>query len=395
MTLITTNDALTDLCGRLKKAPYLTVDTEFMRESTFWPKLCLVQVASPDEAVAIDPLAKGLDLGPLYTLLADKKILKVFHAARQDIEIFFHQSGKIPSPLFDTQVAAMVCGFGDSVGYETLVNKLAHARVDKSSRFTDWSRRPLTERQLKYAISDVTHLRPIYEKLAMQLAENGRAGWLDEEMAVLLDPATYDLHPERAWRRIKVRSTNPRLLGILKEVAAWREDAAQRRDQPRNRVVRDEALMEIAAHPPKSPDDLNRVRGIPRGFANGALGKGLLAAAVRGTELPEDALPRVEKPEAVPKSVGPLVELLKVLLKMKCAEQDVAQKLVASTADLEKIAQDDHAPVAALRGWRHEIFGSHALALKHGKLGLAADGRAVKLVTLEPGSRSAKVKETA
>lgn len=386
MTLITTTEDLDAFCRRMKGSGYITIDTEFMREKTFWPKLCLVQIAGEEEAAAVDPLADGIDLAPLFDLLADPDVLKVFHAARQDVEIFHHLTGRIPAPLFDTQVAAMVCGFGESVGYETLIAKLAGARVDKSSRFTDWSNRPLTERQLTYALSDVTHLRPAYEKLRKRLAKTGRAHWLDEEIAVLTDPATYQVEPEEAWRRLKVRSDKPRFLAILRELAAWREREAQRKDVPRSRVLRDEALLEIASHAPATVDDLARTRGLGRSVAEGRWGQELLAAVQRGRDLPPGEGPSVEPRVEPPPGLAPIVELLRVLLKMKCEEQQVATKLVANAGDLEAIAADDEAPVPALRGWRRELFGEDALALKHGRLALAIRDKRVRIVPVPPAA---------
>jgi ribonuclease D len=382
MTVIENSAELANLCRRLGEASYITVDTEFMREKTFWPRLCLVQLGGPDECAALDPLAEGIDLGPLFELMADPGTLKVFHAARQDIEIFYILTGQVPRPLFDTQVAAMVCGFGDSVGYETLATKLAGARIDKSSRFTDWARRPLTERQVEYALSDVSHLRVVYEKLAAELEKTGRTSWLEEEMAVLTAPATYAGHPENAWRRLKPRSTKPRFLGVLREVAEWRERQAQDRDVPRQRILRDEALMEIAAHSPGNAAELTRIRGMSQGLANGKSGTALLDAVARGLALDEASLPRLEKPRPPPPGTKPLVELLKVLLKMKCEAHHVAGKLVASSADLERIAADDGAEVRALHGWRREIFGADALELKRGRLALAAANGGVKLVRI-------------
>lgn len=389
MPVISTTDDLAAFCARLGTAPFITVDTEFMRESTFWPRLCLVQVAGPDEARAVDPQAPGIDLAPLHELLRKRDVLKVFHAARQDLEIFYHLMREVPAPLFDTQIAAMVCGYGEQVGYETLANQLANVAIDKSSRFTDWSRRPLTERQIDYALSDVTHLRKIYRKLAASLAKSGREAWLAEELAILTDPATYNLDPAGAWKRIRTRSTNPRFLGILKEIAAWRETEAQNRDIPRGRIVRDEALLEIAAHPPTNPEELARVRGLSRGLAEGRTGQALLAAIARGLALPQTELPKVPKEQPLPKGIGPLVELLRVLLKLKCDEHDVAQKLVASAADLEMIAAFDEADVPALHGWRRDIFGAAALDLKHGRLALAAEGRRIRLITLGQPAQAA------
>ena len=382
MTIIATTDALAAACRELAELPYLTVDTEFMRESTFWPKLCLVQIAGDRNTAIIDPLAPGIRLDPLLELMRAPDTLKVFHAARQDVEIFFHLGGVIPAPLFDTQIAAMVCGFGDSVSYETLAARLAQARLDKTARFTNWARRPLSARQLSYARDDVVHLRTVYEKLKRRLAASERAGWLDEEMAVLCDPATYAIQRDEAWRRIKTRATEPRLLAVLQEVAAWREDEAQTRNTPRNWVAKDEALIEIAGDPPRDEAGLKRIRALPRGFGpHGAAG--LLAAVSRGLDRPEDDLPRIERARSLPRGLGPLIDLLKVLLKTKCEASEVAQKLVASTADLERIAADDHADVAALNGWRRELFGRDALALKHGKLALAAGNREVKVIRLD------------
>ncbi|ACI98944.1 ribonuclease D [Rhodospirillum centenum] len=382
MMLITTTADLAAFVTRLKGAEYVTVDTEFMREKTYWPQLCLVQVAGPDEAAAIDPLAEGMDLTPLFELLHDPGVLKVFHAARQDVEIFVHLTGAVPAPLFDTQIAAMVCGFGDSVGYETLITKLTSARIDKSSRFTDWSQRPLTERQLSYALSDVTHLRPAYEKLRRRLAKTGREHWLDEENVILADPATYRVDPEEAWRRLKVRTEKPRFLAVLKEVAAWREREAQRKDIPRNRVLRDEAIVEIAAHAPTTVEDLARTRGLGASLAQGRYGTEVLAAIQTALALPPDQLPRPDPRNDMPPGIAPTVELLRVLLKMVCDANDVASKLVANVSDLEAIAADDEADVPALKGWRRELFGEPALKLKHGRLALAIEKRKVKLVDI-------------
>jgi ribonuclease D len=382
MTVITTTEALDAACKRLSREVYITVDTEFIRESTFWPQLCLFQMASRDEALAVDPLADGIDLTSLFELMADETTLKVFHAGRQDIEILYNLAGAVPHPIFDTQLAAMVCGFGDSVGYETLVTTLLKKQLDKASRFTDWARRPLTDRQLSYALDDVIYLHDIYEKLRDQLEETNRAHWLDREMELLAAPATYDVPLEDAWKRIKARSNDPRFLGILQEVAGWRENEARTRDMPRNRVLRDESLLEIAAHPPKRPEDLNRMRSISQGFSQSRSGKSLLEAVERGKNRPEDTLPRVPRKKSLPRGIGPLVDLLKVLLKMKCETFDVAQKLIANVADLERIAADDYDDVPAMTGWRFEVFGEDALKLKNGELALAAKGRKIDLVRL-------------
>ena len=386
MTVITDTQALAEFCARQHGADFIAVDTEFMRERTYWPILCLVQVAGPQEAVAVDALAPGIDLAPLLALMADEDILKVFHAARQDIEIFFNLSGSVPLPLFDTQIAAMVCGFGDAVSYQTLVGKLARAPLDKSSRFTDWSHRPLTERQIHYALGDVVHLRTVYEKLLQLLAANGRAAWFAEEMAVLCEPTTYRTNPSDAWRRFRLRGrVDPRFFGILREVAAWREAAAQQRDLPRGRIIKDEAVLEIAAHAPKTIEALSRTRSLGKGVAEGKLGGEILEAVRRGLADSDNFEPPAPgRAEAAP-GLGPLVELLRVLLKHRCEAHQVAQKLLASVDDLEAIAADDHSPVPALSGWRYEIFGKDAIAVKHGRLALTVRDNRIALV--EPAQR--------
>ncbi len=389
MTLIADTDALAAFCGRLALSSYITVDTEFMRDRTYYPQLCLVQLAGDETAAAIDALAPGLDLAPLMALMERRDILKVFHAGRQDLEIFYLLAGRVPAPMFDTQVAAMVCGFGESVGYDTLVAKLTGAHIDKSSRFTDWSLRPLTERQIKYAISDVTHLRTVYEKLERRLRHSERAHWLEEEMAVLADPATYRTAPEEAWLRLKTRSTNRRFLVVLKALAAWREREAQRRNVPRNRIIRDEALTEIAAHHPTTTAELARTRGLSRGFAEGRMGEAILAVVAEALALPEVEWPVPPPRIELPRDMGAVVELLKVLLKIQCDAHHVAAKLVASSADIELIAADDAAPVPALKGWRREIFGAAALKLKRGELALGLEGKALKLIERDAASAPA------
>jgi ribonuclease D len=390
MTPISKTAELAAFCDRQAGADFIALDTEFMRDTTYWPKLCLVQLGGPEEAVAIDTLADGIDLAPLYQLLADESLLKVLHSGRQDLEIFFHQTGKLPKPIFDSQVAAMVCGFGDSVAYQTLARELAGARVDKTSRFADWSHRPLTQRQIDYALADVIHLRPIYRKLKQKLRHNGREAWLGQEMDILTDPETYRLTPQDAWRRLKPRSHDRRFLAVVQSVAAWREQEAQRRDVPRNRVLRDEQLMDIAAHRPKSAELLGRTRGLSLDFAQGRLGTGILAAVEEGLEVPEDQRPVPVKRPELNGDPGPLVELLKVLLKLRCREHHVAQKLVANTADLEQLALDDEAPISALQGWRREIFGEAALALKRGELALGADGNEIAVIDLTPSAAPRK-----
>jgi ribonuclease D len=389
MNLIADSAELRAFCARLTKADYITVDTEFLRDSTYWPKLCLLQLAGPEEhdVAAIDPLAEGLDMAPVFALFDDPAIVKVLHSARQDMEIFFHMTGRLPAPIFDTQVAAMVCGFGESVGYDTLARKLTGAQIDKSSRFTDWSRRPLAERQLTYALADVTYLRKIYQKLARRLDKSGRASWVDEEMAILTSPETYRLEPEEAWRRLKTRSNDRRYLAVLQALATWREVEAQQRDVPRGRVLRDEQLFDIAAHHPTSEEELARSRGISRDLARGRIGKAIMETVAAALALPDSALPKPPPKQQSVNGIGPLMDLLKVMLKLRCEEHDVAQKLIASSADLEQIALSDEADVLALRGWRFDIFGRDALALKHGNVALSASGSKVRVVPVAPAER--------
>lgn len=378
MSVITDSAALAELCQHLERQDFITVDTEFLRDATFWPRLCLVQVGADDGAWAIDPLAADMELAPLWALLVDAPVPKVFHAARQDVEIVVRATSKVPIPLFDTQIAAMVCGFGDQVGYERLVYELARKRLDKSSRFTDWSRRPLTDKQIRYALDDVIYLRTVYEALRDQLAKNGRSGWMQEELSTLTDPATYLAEPEDAWRRIRTRSTDPRFLAVLREVATWREVEARSRDVPRTRLLRDEAMLEVAAQAPKTLEALDRLRGVPKGLAGGRVGKAVVEAVNRALALDPGDRPKVAGRPAVPTNTGPTVELLRVLLKMCCEDAGVAQRLVASGDDLERLAADDEADIPALHGWRREVFGHHALDLKHGRTALTLkDGQVV------------------
>jgi ribonuclease D len=370
MDLIATTAALTAACSRLARHPFVTVDTEFMRETTYYPKLCLIQMATPEEGVLVDPLAPGIDLKPFIELMANEQVLKVFHSARQDLEIVWNMGGIVPHPLFDTQVAAMVCGYGDSVSYEQLVNDLAKARIDKSSRFTDWSRRPLSEAQLAYALSDVTHLIPVYEALERQLQENGRHGWLDEEMAVLTSPETYRAEPENAWRRLAGRMGKPREIAVLMEVAAWREREAQARDVPRGRVLKDEAAIDLAVSAPRSVEALGRLRSIPNGFERSKPAQDILAAVERGLARDPKTVPVAERTRRG-QSAGAIVELLKVLLKAVAEEERVAPKIIATVDDLEAITESDTADVPPLHGWRRQLFGDKALALKRGELGLS------------------------
>lgn len=378
--LITETDALAALCARLRTEAFVTVDTEFMRERTYWPELCLVQLAGENEVAEVDTLAPGLDLAPLGELLADPAVTKVFHAARQDVEIFLLKFGAVPTPLFDTQVAAMVAGYGDQVSYDALCRSLAGAQIDKAHRFSDWSARPLSAAQLAYAAADVTHLRKIYTALDAKLRREGRLAWVAEEMGALAEPATYRLDPDQAWERLRPRTGNRRFLGVLKCVAAWREREAQRINIPRQRLVKDETLLEIAATTPETVADLARARGISEGFAKGRSGAGLLAAVKAGKELPDDALPEAPKDRPGPPASPALVALLKVLLAAKSEEHHVAPRLLASSDDLDRLAAGDGAEVAALHGWRREVFGEAALALKAGRLALGVDGKRVKLI---------------
>ena len=387
---ITETDDLALFCDRQRRAEYITVDTEFIRDHTFWPKLCLLQVAGPEDARVIDPLAPALELTPLFDLLSNSQVLKVFHAGRQDLEIFFYLTGQVPSPIFDTQVAAMVCGFGDQASYEKLVSQLAGAKIDKASRFTDWARRPLTEKQLTYALADVTHLRRVHERLMQRLQETGRAHWLEEEMAVLTDPAIYRVDPEDAWLRVKKRNGNARFLAVLKELAAWREREAQARDVPRGRILRDEVLVSIAGHEPVAMSDLEHMRGLPKRFLEDSRGTEILAAVSRALAIPKRDLPKVPERKSLPPGIGPLTDLLKVLLKRACEDHHVAPKLVASTDDLERIAASDDADVRALHGWRREIFGEQVLAFKQGRLAITVKGNRIELTTTSGKAAKAK-----
>ena len=385
MSVITDNGEVAALCKRLAQAEYITVDTEFMRERTYWSQLCLIQLAGPDEAAAIDPLAPGIDLSPVLDLMANEKVLKVFHAARQDLEIFHHMTGAVPHPVFDTQVAAMVCGFGDQVSYEILARKLAGASIDKDSRFTDWARRPLTDKQVTYALADVTHLRKAYEKIRAMLEKNGRAAWIEEEMAVLASPATYLTEAGDAWQRIKIKGRKPRIMAVLRELAAWREETAQKRDVPRQRVVKDDALAQIAIQQPASPEDLERVRLVPHGFSRSEDGKAIVEAVKRGLAVPKEELPPVEYGTGKPENQAPaaLVDLLKVLVRARCEAEGIAPRLVANMAEVERFASDDADPDNPLRhGWRYDLFGRDAERLKRGELALAPVGDNLKLIEI-------------
>ncbi len=372
MDLITTTSELSAVCSRLKRHPFVTIDTEFLRETTYYPILCVAQLASPDEAVVIDAMASGIDLAPFFDLMADEKVLKVFHAARQDIEIVWHRARMVPHPIFDTQVAAMVLGYGDSISYDQLVQRITGDVLDKSHRFTDWARRPLSEAQVTYAVSDVTHLRDVYHALAADLKRRGRADWLADEMAVLTSPETYRAEPDRAWMRLRTRVRKPKELGVLIEVAAWREREAQERDVPRGRIVKDDAIGDIVVQAPTTPERLASLRSLPKGFERSKLGEGIIDAVKRGLARDPKTLPQIERAKSAPNGAA-TVELMKVLLRMTAERHGVAAKIIATVDDLESIAADDAAEVPALSGWRRELFGEKALALKHGRLSLAIE----------------------
>jgi ribonuclease D len=380
MDLVTSSLDLAAVCDRLSRHPYVTVDTEFLRETTFWPKLCVVQMAGPDEATIIDALAPGIDLSPLYKLMTNERVMKVFHAARQDIEIFWNLAKTIPAPMFDTQVAAMVLAYGDSISYDQLVQRITGDAIDKSSRFTDWSRRPLSPAQMIYAISDVTHLREVYLKLATDLEKQGRTTWVSEEMKVLTSSDTYEQKPENAWQRLKARVKKPRELAVLIEVATWREREAQLRDVPRSRVIKDEAITEIAHQQPRTPEALANLRALPKGFERSKGGEAILSAVEKALERDPQTLPRLARDKPLSNGASATVELLKVLLRMVSEQNGVAVKVIATVDDLQKIAVDDDADVPALHGWRRVIFGEQALKLKRGEIALAFEkGRVIAI----------------
>jgi ribonuclease D len=382
MQPITTTSELAAACRRMAAHPFVTIDTEFLRETTYYPLLCIAQMASPDEAAVIDALAPGIDLAPFYSLLADEKVMKVFHAARQDIEIMWHGAKLIPHPIFDTQVAAMVLGYGDSISYDQLVQRITGDSLDKSHRFTDWTRRPLSDAQVSYAISDVTHLRDVYLALLADLERRGRTDWVQEEMRVLTSPDTYRMEPENAWQRLKTRVRKPKELAVLIEVAAWREREAQSRDVPRSRVLKDDVIADIAVQAPTSPEKLGHLRSLPKGFERSRWSEAIIAAVQRGLARDPKTLPHPLRMQP-PANGAAVVELLKVLLRMISERHHVAAKVIATVDDLERIAADDAAEVPALSGWRRELFGDKALALKHGDLALAIDRGKVAAVPRE------------
>jgi ribonuclease D len=377
MKPITTTVELAKVCAHMAQHPFVTVDTEFLRETTYYPLLCVAQMASPDEAVVVDTLSKELDLSPFFDLMNDEKVVKVFHAARQDIEIVWNMAKKIPHPIFDTQVAAMVLGYGDSISYDQLVQRITGDTLDKSNRFTDWTRRPLTEAQLVYAVADVTHLRDVYRKLSADIAARGRTEWVEAEMNILTSPETYRMDPDSAWERLKSRVRKPTELAVLIEVAAWREREAQTRDVPRGRVLKDDVLGDIAVQAPITVERLGNLRSLPKGFERSRWGDAIVAAVQRGLDRDPKTLPHLERFRPAANGTA-TVELLKVLLRMTAERHGVAAKVIATVDDLDRIAADDEADVPALKGWRRELFGDKALALKHGRLSLAVEkGRVV------------------
>ncbi len=373
MRIATSSQDLTSACERLSTSDFVAVDTEFMREQTFWPQLCLIQVASPEEALIVDPLAPGIDLAPFWSLMANEQIVKVFHAARQDIEIVFAKTGLVPHPVFDTQVAAMVCGFGESISYVNLVKKVTGVDLDKSSRFTDWSRRPLSEKQLSYALADVTHLRDVYRHLKAEIEASNRAEWLNEEMGVLTDNKTYEQHPDDAWQRLKLRVKNRKSLAVLMELAAWRERMAQSQDVPRSRILRDEALYDIANQSPTSTDQMSELRTLSEGFSRSARARDIVEAVKRGLNRDTKTVPTIARGQQPSAEATALIDLLRVLLKASAAHHRVAPRLIAGSDDLERIALEDEPDIPALKGWRRRLFGEDALRLKRGEIALTLE----------------------
>ncbi len=380
MKVIKDTQTLIEFSSALREQPAFAVDTEFMREKTYWPILCLIQAASDGLEAIIDPLAEGLDLSPFFDAMADKNVVKIFHAARQDLEIFYRFMGEIPSPLFDTQIAAMACGYGDQIGYEPLMRDLLGAQIDKGSRFTDWSRRPLTNAQLSYAMSDVTHLYQAYGLMKVRLDQQNRTKWVDEELETLNDPGLYFVEPARAWKRLKLRNIRPRDLGPLMKIAEWRENEAQSRDVPRARVLKDDAIFELARLQPETPQELSRARAISSGFERSRAGSSILEAIKDGKAMPKEALPKLDNAKPTAQPPADVVDLLRVLLKRQCERFDVAPKLIASASDIEAIALDDDADVRALKGWRREVYGEPALKLKRGEVALKLNRGAVEIV---------------
>ena len=380
MRVITETDELAQACAALAENPFATIDTEFLREQTFWPQLCLIQLAGPDNEFIVDPLADGIDLAPFFDLMANKHTVKVFHAGRQDVEIIYARASLIPTPIFDTQVAAMVCGFGESIGYVNLVKKILDIDLDKGARFTDWSRRPLSQKQLSYALADVTHLRGVYTHLADELESTGRAAWLTEEMEALSAPDTYVTAPEDAWRRLKIRVKSRRALAVMMELAAWRERIAQSQDVPRNRVLRDEAIYDIANQQPTEPAKLGQLRTLSDGFGRSGRAKEIIAAVKAGQARDLSTVPKLNNGQPLNAEASAVSELLRVLLKAQAAEHRVAPKLIADTGDLDRIASEAEPDIPALKGWRRKLFGEEALKLKRGEVSLSIENGKVVAV---------------
>lgn len=381
--IIQKQSQLNEICEKLAQQPYITVDTEFLRDKTYYSKLCLVQIAAKDiDPVALDPIATDLDWAPFYNLMQNEDVLKVFHAARQDLEIFFQENGTIPTPLFDTQVAAMVCGYGDSIAYARLVGDLTDGQIAKNAQFTDWSRRPLSEKQLTYALNDVTYLRDVYEILSKQLEEKGRIDWVKQEMKILTNPETYIMRPEDAWKRVKIRSDKPQVMAVLQKLAEWRETLAITKNLPRGHIIKDDVLANIALYMPKNKDAMSRIRGVPANITKGKHGPVLFDLIHQALNMPKDKWPKIESRTPFPNELSAALEMLKLLLKINCAENNVATKLVANNKDLEKIALEDYDDVLSMKGWRFEIFGQDALALKEGKISLGLKNNKIHKFTV-------------
>jgi ribonuclease D len=394
MEIITATESLKSLCEEISRDSYVTVDTEFMREQTFWPELCLIQIAGQGREAIIDPLAEGLNLEPFFKLMANRKVVKVFHAARQDLEIIWMKARLIPAPIFDTQVAAMVCGFGDQVSYESLARRLAKVQIDKSSRFTDWSRRPLSQRQLAYALSDVIHLRPIYEKLRALLDKSGREPWLEEELSVLTSPATYESYPEEAWKRVKFRPRNRKQLAIVVALSAWREREAQERNVPRSRILKDDAIAEAATQAPQDIAALKSLRALPRGYATSRVGEAILKHVASGLAMDPDVLPRLELAGApLTEKASVISDVLKLALKVICDREGIAPRIVANSGELDQVAMNDEADVPLLRGWRRKLFGEIALRIKAGELAIVLENGKPRILPYPPALREVKAAE--
>jgi ribonuclease D len=394
MEIVTTTEGLKRLCQELSRDSFVTVDTEFMREQTFWPELCLIQIAGAEREAIIDPLAEGLSLKPFFDLMANKKVVKVFHAARQDLEIIWLKAKLIPEPIFDTQVAAMVCGFGDQVSYEALARRIAKVQIDKSSRFTDWSRRPLSQKQLAYALSDVIHLRPIYEKLRGLLDKSGREPWLEEELAVLTSPSTYETHPEEAWKRVKFRPRNRKQLAILMTLAAWREREAQERNVPRSRILKDDAIAEAATQAPQDIPALKSLRALPRGYATSRVGEAVIKQVAAGLAMDAEQLPKLKADDTpLTETASVISDVLKLSLKVICEKEGIAPRIVANSGDLDAIAMDDGADIPLLKGWRRKLFGETALRIKAGEMAIVLENGKPRVLPYPKAIREVKAAE--